>query len=295
MQTTSPERLIMGTMRLGSWGAGFTPKQYLKLIETCVDAGVTTFDLADIYGDYTTEGEFGAALAKKPKLRQQIKLITKCGIRRVCEARPAHQVKSYDSGKKHILRSVENSLRALGTDYLDQLLLHRPDLLMDPMEVAETFHELQKQGKVKEFGVSNFSPSQVALLHDQFPLVAHQVEASILQLNPFENGVFDQCQRLSLSPQAWSPLGGGKLFQPQISETREGRIVEALGALQFKYDATGDQLMLAFLLRHPAGLRPVLGTTRSERIHSAVKALQINLEKEDWYYLWQASTGERIP
>ena len=296
MEPTHPaSNLIMGTMRLGSWGAQFNAIQYMEVIETCLEAGINTFDLADIYGDYSTEGEFGKVVAQFSGLRDKIKLITKCGIRRVCDARPEHRIKSYDSGRAHIIASVHNSLRELQTDYLDVLLLHRPDVLMDPSEVADTFAELKESGRVREFGVSNFSPSQVALLRSKFPIQVHQVEASLLQLAPFQNGIMDQSMQLDMEFQAWSPLGGGKLFQPSKPESQEERVIEELTRLLLKYQAEPDQLLLAWLLRHPASIRPVLGTTRVERIKNAVAATRIKMEKEDWYGLWQASMGVRLP
>lgn len=289
-----PGQIIMGTMRLGAWGAQYTTAQYTEVLNTCLEAGISTFDLADIYGDYTTEAEVGKVLAERPELRSNIQLITKCGIKRVCDARPVHQIKSYDSSREHILASVDNSLQELNTDYLDLLLLHRPDYLMDPSEVADTFHELTEAGKVKAFGVSNFSPSQVELLKAKYPIQAHQIQISLLHPLPFQDGSIDQAFQHSMEIQAWSPLGGGSLFRPSAPDSQEGRVIAVLNELQTKYDAQPDPILLAWLLRHPAGIRPVLGTTRMERIQNAVKATQIELTAEDWYALWQASTGKRL-
>ncbi|MEN9600348.1 MAG: hypothetical protein RL596_2672 [Bacteroidota bacterium] len=164
MKSTNIGNPIAGCMRWGKWGAGFDTAAYRYLIEQCLAAGIRSFDHADIYGDYTTEEEFGAALKEDKTLRSQLKLITKCGIQMVTDNRPQHTIKSYHTGKKHILQSVENSLTNFGTDYIDVLLIHRPDPLLNPAEVAEAIQLLKQQGKVIEFGVSNFLPHQVNML-----------------------------------------------------------------------------------------------------------------------------------
>ena len=294
---SSPEegsRLIMGTMRLGKWDAQMDAQGYLKVIEASLEAGITTFDLADIYGDYTAEREFGEALALSSGLRDRIQIITKFGICRVCDNRPQYQVKHYDTGAAHIVQSVENALRDLGTDRIDQLLIHRPDALMDADEVAEAFTQLQAAGKVLSFGVSNFTPRQFELLHSRFPLTTNQIEANILHLDPFLDGTLDQLQQYRLAPQAWSPLGGGALFGDEQTEQLV-RIREVGAGLREKYGLALDQLLLAWLLRHPSGIRPVLGTTKIERIQRAVQAASVEMNREDWYTLWSASTGTRVP
>src|SRR5688572_29183186 len=162
--------VIAGCMKWGEWGAKFSTPQYLRLIEECIAAGITTFDHADIYGDYTVEEEFGKALREKPSLRGQIQLITKCGIRRFTPNRPAHRINSYDTSKKHIFHSVDSSLKLFHTDHLDLLLIHRPDPLMDADEIAGAFTQLKNQGKVLHFGVSNFTVSQLQMIHAAFPV-----------------------------------------------------------------------------------------------------------------------------
>lgn len=286
--------LIIGTMRLGAWGEKFDARQWMKFIEQCLEIDLDTFDHADIYGDYTTEEDFGHVLKENPSLRDQMKIITKCGIKKVSENRPSHQIKSYDSSADHIRFSVENSLKYLNTDRIDLLLLHRPDFLMDPDEVADAFAEINKEGKVLEFGVSNFTPSQFDLLHSQYPLVTNQVQVSITHLEPFIDGTLDQALKLKVRPTAWSPLGGGTLFSDNKPDADQ-RIWETAQPLKSKYDLKLDQLLLAWLLQHPSGIIPVLGTSKIERISSAKKALNVKLDREDWYRLWQASTGEKIP
>ena len=285
--------MIIGTMRLGAWGAKLQTNALQSFIEGCIEMDFTTFDHADIYGNYTTEEDFGKVLRWKPELRRQIQIITKCGIKMVAPNRPNHKIKSYDSSAKHIIQSVENSLKALNTEYVDVLLLHRPDYLMEPNEIAEAVNKLYASGKIHAFGVSNFNTQQVELLQRSIPLFTNQVEASLLHLNAFKDGTFDQCIRHKMKPIAWSPMGGGLLFLESKNENVK-RIQEVANPLLKKYEVTFDQLLLAFLRRHPAGIIPVLGTTNLERVKSAKGAMTMEMEREDWYDLWQASTGETI-
>jgi len=286
-------RVIAGTMKWGAWGSKFTTEQYLRLIEGCLDINVSSFDHADIYGNYSTEQEFGAALARSPHLRLKMQLITKCGIRMVTANRPAHQIKSYDLSASHIRASVENSLHNLHTDYLDLLLLHRPDPLMDPDQIAEVFTLLQQEGKVLHFGVSNFSPSQTQMILDRFPIRINQVEISILYLDPFLDGTLDMCITKKIIPMGWSPLGGGNIFAA-LDDERNKRIIAVASMLAQKYDVGPDQILLAWLLKHPAGIVPVLGTSKLHRIAAALQATQIDLEREEWFLLWRASMGREV-
>lgn len=284
---------IVGTMRLGKWGQQFTTDQMEAFVKECLELGLKDFDHADIYGDYTTEEDFGRIFQKQPQLRKEMRLITKCGIKMVASNRPDHQFKSYDSSADHIRLSVENSLKALQTDYLDMLLLHRPDYLLDPLEVAEEFTRLKEEGKVLSFGVSNYSTAQFDLLNDHVTLITNQVEISIQNRMAFDNGVLDQCYRKQLIPMAWSPLGGGALFQNPINDQVKALQVMAQ-ALAMKYEAQVDQILLAWLKKHPAGIIPVLGTSKMDRIRSAYESQRIELTHEEWYGLWQAATGEEI-
>ncbi len=284
--------IIVGTMRLGSWGEKFDESRYQKFIEQCIGIGATTFDHADIYGDYTTEAEFGNVLRKQPSLRGKMELITKCGIRMVAENRPEHRIKSYDCSKAHIIASVENSLKALGTDYLDLLLLHRPDYLLHPDDVAAAFTQLEEEGKVLSFGVSNFSASQFAVLNASYPLQTNQIELSLLHLDPLDDGTLDQCLQHKISPQAWSPLGGGQLFRSDASNVQKIRMIAEM--LCEEYSASMDQIMISWLRQHPSKIRPVLGTSKFARVQSAVEALDIQLSRTHWYELLQAATGKTI-
>jgi predicted oxidoreductase len=286
-------KLIAGCMNWGKWGAGFTTVQYLQLIEESLAAGITSFDHADIYGGYTTESEFGQALKQKPSLRQQMQLITKCGIKMLAAERPGNKIKSYNTSKEYIIQSAEQSLLNLQTDYLDLLLIHRPDPLMNPDEIAEAFLQLKKEGKVLHFGVSNFTPSKTSLLHSRFIVEVNQVEISLLHLDPFLNGQLDHCIENNIIPMAWSPLGGGKLNAPE-KDGKIKRILSVAEKLGKKYAAEPEDILFAFLAKHPAGILPVAGTTKISRLQSALKAIEINIEREEWFMLWSASTGNEV-
>lgn len=284
---------MIGTMRIGQWGSNMNEFEIEKFIEGCISLDLIDFDHADIYGSYTTEADFGAVLKKRPDLRNQIRITTKCGIKLVSKNRIKHIIKSYDLTKDHIKSSVENSLHALSTDYIDTLLLHRPDFLLNPYEIAEAFTELEKEGKVKYFGVSNFSVSQFDLLQQIFPLSAHQVEISLLQREAFENGILEQCQKWGISPTAWSPMGGGLLLKSS-SDQNLTQLQNKIILLAEKYHAQPDQILLAWLRKHPVGIVPILGTSKLSRIKNAKDSLKTNLTHEEWYMLWQASTGTEI-
>jgi len=286
-------------MRLGIWGANYSTAQMQQFIEQCIALKAVDFDLADIYGHYTTEAAFGKALKSNSHLRSQVSLTTKCGINLVCEQRPQHKIKSYDLTKAHIIASVEQSLKNLQTDYIDILLLHRPDYLMNPHEIvnpheiAEAFEQLKKDGKVLNFGVSNFSASQFNLLHNFTPLITNQIEISAMHLNAFNDGTLDQCLQLDVVPTAWSPVGGGTYFSEEQNE-QVALLKPVVQQLAEKYSCTEDVLLLAWLKKHPANIVPVIGTSKIERVKAAINAQQLNISHEDWYEVWQASTGEEV-
>jgi predicted oxidoreductase len=285
---------IVGTMRLGQWGAGFDTKAYQSFIEACLELGLNDFDHADIYGDYTTEKEFGAVLKSSPSLREQMQITSKFGIKMVSPNRPFHSIKSYDTSSQHIINSVNNSLRQLNTEYLDVLLIHRPDILMDYHEIAESFHALKTRGKVHHFGVSNFECWQFDALNQLIPLCTNQVEASILHLDAYTNGTLAQCQSLGINPTIWSPFAGGKIFADKDNPSVK-RIHLVLEKLMKKYSAQADQILLAWIRKHPSDSIPVLGTSKIERIQSAKVSLDININREEWYELYCASTGKKVP
>ena len=289
--TFSP--LIIGTMRLGVWGVKMTTTELEKFVAACIELGLTDFDHADIYGHYTTEDEFGKVLKNQPSWRQKIQLTTKCGIKLTSENRSNHKIKSYDSTKAHIIASAEYSLKALETDYIDVLLLHRPDYLMNPHDIAEAAETLKKDGKIKHFGVSNYTASQFDLLNSYTPLITNQIELSILHLNALDDGTLDQCIKNNINPTAWSPFGGGSIFQNSEVE-RNQRIQKVANALAEKHNASLEQILLAFLLKHPSSIIPVLGTSKIERIKNALNATKINLTHEEWYELLEASKGHEV-
>ncbi|AXT53924.1 hypothetical protein D1818_25070 [Aquimarina sp. BL5] len=286
-------RIVAGCMNWGEWGANLTIDQSQKLIEDCIAIGVTTFDHADIYGHYTTETLFGNAIKGKSSIRKQIQLITKCGIRLVTPNRPENNIKSYKTTKKYIIESVEQSLVNLQTDYIDMLLIHRPSPLMNPSEIAETFEMLKSSGKVLSFGVSNFTTSQFEMLNAFFPLQTNQIEISPLQLSPFIDGSLDQCIKHEIKPMAYSTLAGGKFFSKQPEESVV-RINEVVNRLIQKYDVPADQILTAWLLKHPSGIVPVMGSTKISRIQSAVNSLSLQITDEEWFEIWEASAGEEV-
>lgn len=282
-------------MKWGLWGAKFDTASYEKMIKDCIELGVTSFDHADIYGDYTTEAEFGNVLKQEPSLRPKIQLITKCGIQKLSVNRPHHKIKSYDTSFEHIIASVETSLENFHTDYIDCLLIHRPDFAMNADEVADAFSQLKQQGKVLHFGVSNFKRWQVDLLNSRFPIEINQVECSVLHLDPFADGTLDQCQQHRMVPMAWSPLGGGNIFAvTEEEDERNKRITAVATILAEKYATSPDIVLLSWLLNHPSGIHPVLGTTKTARVRAAVEAFSVKLEREEWYMLWRASTGKEV-
>ncbi|WP_438946151.1 aldo/keto reductase [Sediminibacterium sp.] len=283
---------VAGCMRWGKWGANFSTYDYRQLIDQCLSIGVNSFDHADIYGDYTTEEEFGEALKEDKTIRPQIKLITKCGIQMVTENRPEHNIKSYNTSKKHIIRSAEQSLKNFGTDYLDVLLIHRPDPLLDPAEVAEAIQSLQIQGKVRSFGVSNFLPHQVNMLRKWVQIDYNQIEVSIIRTSPFSNGILDNCIENNIVPMAWAPLGGGLLTDDLHPHFRS--ISHAAHLLSEKYAMGLNEMLIAWLNTHPAGILPVIGTTKAERLEQAKKAASIKLTREDWFLLMKAAMGEDV-
>ena len=262
-------------------------------IEHALDLGISSFDLADIYGGYTVEAQFGAALAQVPALRERLQIVSKCGIKLVSPQRPAHALKSYDSSRAHVLASVDASLRALHTDRIDLLLMHRPDLLMDPEELAQTFRQLLAAGKVLHFGVSNHTPGQLALLRRRHPLLTHQLELSVLQMKALADGTLEQCLDLGLRPMIWSPLGGGRLFSGDDAQTQRVRLV--LQDLALRHACSVATVAYAWVLRHPSRPRLITGTRRAEGLTEAMAALQIELSAEDWYRVWQASIGYEVP
>jgi|AntRauTorckE5430_2_1112549.scaffolds.fasta_scaffold02675_3 predicted oxidoreductase len=287
-------RIVAGTMTWGEWGADYPPTQMAEMIGYCLELGITSFDHADIYGHYSTEETFGAALHQLgTSVRTQTQLVTKCGIRLETNRRPDNRLKSYDLSRDYIVASAERSLRNLKTDYLDLFLLHRPSPLMKPAEVAEAFAHLKDSGKVRAFGVSNFTPSQFALLEDVTPLVTNQVECHPLHSDAFYDGTFDQLLGRSIRPMVWSPLGGAAYFKGE--STFVLRLRDTVKTMAKKYGDVGeDVILLAWLLRHPASPVPVVGTTKKSRLNATRLALEIELEMQDWFAILAAARGREV-
>ncbi len=292
-EDVSLSRIVHGMWRLNDWG--YSKEETLNFIESCLYMGITSFDHADIYGNYTVEEQFGQALALKPSLRDQMELVTKCGIKLISSKRPAHSIKHYDTSREHIIQSVDQSLMNFKTDYIDVLLLHRPDPMMDPSEVAEAFTCLKREGKVKRFGVSNFLPSQYKMLNSYLedPLVTNQIEISATYLEHFENGTMEQCLIDRISPMAWSPLGGGSIFTS--TDEKALRVRNSLEKIKEETGAASiDQVLYAWLLTHPANIIPIVGSGKLDRVKSAADALELKLSRQQWFEILEASKGNEV-
>ncbi len=288
--TTSYSKIIAGTMTWGTWGKRFSKEQMVDIMHHCIEVGISTFDHADIYGGYTTEADFGLAFKESNISREEIQLITKCGIQLNAATRP-NIVAHYEYSEEYIIYSVDQSLKNLNTEYIDMLLLHRPSPLMNPEPISAAIRKLQSEGKVKDFGVSNFTPSQIAMLEKQILIISNQVEFSLTANQPMYEGTLDDCIANSRMAMSWSPLGG--VFKEKTEQVQ--RIQKVLEKMMVKYNATKDQLLLAWVLKHPAKVHPVVGTATKSRLTNAVEALKIDLELSDWFMLLEASKGHQVP
>ncbi len=282
--------IIAGTMNWGKWGRNFNQTDIQQLIATCLTEEITTFDHADIYGGYTTEVAFGSAWAEMDIDRKEVQFITKCGIKYVCEERD-YSIKHYDYTKEHIIWSVENSLKNLQTEYIDVLLLHRPSPLMETEVVAEAVSELKRSGKILAFGLSNFTPSQTDLIKKYSSVAYNQIQFSATHLEPMLNGELDYMALHNIQPMAWNPLGS--VYKEENSQTM--RLKELLQKLTVKYGVSDDLLLLAWVLKHPTKIQPVVGTTQMDRIKRLKQLHEFELELEDWFAIWTESIGTKIP
>ncbi|WP_034894956.1 aldo/keto reductase family oxidoreductase [Gillisia sp. Hel_I_29] len=286
--------IIHGQWRLSEWG--LTNNELLSLLNECVNLGVTTFDHADIYGDYSCEALFGAALKLQPELRDKIQLISKCGIKLISEKYPERTIKHYDYSYKHIVSSAENSLKQLHTDRLDLLLLHRPAPFFDPDEVSKAFNHLKNSGKVLHFGVSNFTPQEFSMLNSRLEdkLVTNQIEISPYCLEHFENNNINYLIENNIKPMAWSPLAGGEILKPKSDKGK--RVLTAIQevANDLQQDKL-DKVIYSWLLKHPAKILPIVGTGNINRIKTAVDASQLPFTLEHWYKIYSASMGVEVP
>ncbi len=286
-------RIVQGMMRLNQWN--FTKKELEEFVKKCVDLGVTTFDHADIYGNHTCESIFGTVLKDNLFLRNKIQIITKCGIMLKNEKFP-RRVQHYNTRKEHILEAVDQSLKNLNTNYIDLLLIHRPDPYMNPEEIAEAFYQLNKAGKVLYFGVSNFTIQQFKTLQSKMNLnlITNQIEISPYNLEHFQNDNIYFLMEKNINPMAWSPLAGGKLFN--INDEKGKRITNALKEISKDFNTESlDTIVYAWLLNHPVGIIPISGSGKIQRLKNAVDALEIKMDPEQWYIIYEAALGQRVP
>jgi len=283
-------RFVMGYWRLMEWN--FTPRQLVSFIEAHLDLGVTTVDHADIYGGYQCEAAFGEALKLAPHLRARMEMVTKCGI--ATTAKPEHALGHYITGRDHIIRSAEQSLVNLATDYLDLLLIHRPDPLMDADEVAEAFLQLHQSGKVRHFGVSNFTPAQFSLLQSRLPftLVTNQVEISPVHQPLLLDGTLDQLQQLRIRPMAWSCLGGGRIFSDADCQPLRDELHQVTTELNAE---NIEQVIYAWVLRLPSAPLPIIGSGKIERVRSSLGALNLQMSRQQWFRIRKAALGYDVP
>lgn len=294
MAEKGPEfsQLVQGYWRLESWK--MTAQERLSFLKQHVELGITTVDNAAIYGN--SEVLFGEALKLEPAMRDQIEIVSKFGINGIPSVMGEKRVSHYDSSKQAILTSTENSLQRLGVEQLDALLVHRPDFLMDADQVADAFSELKQGGKVKHFGVSNFTSSQFDLLQSRldFPLMTNQVEINPLNFGVLEDGTTDQLQQYRVRPMAWSCLAGGDIFSEETDQARRLRgtlleLAEEIGAHSI------EQVIFAWVLKHPSNPVALIGSGKIGRVKEAIGALNIKMNTEQWYRVWVASKGYAVP
>ena len=285
--TLSP--IIAGTMNWGVWDKNLSTSEMESMIQICLENKITTFDHADIYGSYTTEADFGKAFASSKINREALQFVSKCGIQHLSENRP-NKIKHYDYSKEYIIWSAENSLKNLQTDYLDVLLLHRPSPLMQADEIAEAVAKLKTEGKILDFGLSNFTASQTELIRQKTVISYNQVQFSATNYKPMVDGSFDYMQIHNIQPMSWNPLG--TVFREDNEQTR--RMKKLLATLVSKYHFGSDTILLSWILQHPARVIPIAGTVNIARIQSLIKAVELPLEKEDWFAIWKASKGKDV-
>ncbi|MCK7419326.1 aldo/keto reductase [Enterobacter asburiae] len=283
-------RFVMGYWRLMDWN--MSPLQLASFIEEHLDLGITTVDHADIYGGYQCEAAFGEALKLVPALRDRMEIVTKCGI--ATTAKPEHALGHYITDSAHIIKSAEQSLVNLATDRIDLLLIHRPDPLMDADEVAEAFLNLHQSGKVRHFGVSNFTPAQFALLQSRLPftLATNQVEISPVHQPLLLDGTLDQLQQLRVRPMAWSCLGGGRLFNDDEFQPLRNEF-ETI-ALELNAESI-EQVVYAWILRLPSKPLPIIGSGKIERVRSALAAEELQMTRQQWFRIRKAALGYDVP
>lgn len=280
-------RIISGTMNWGTWGVNHSKEDMCKLILESFDSGINSFDHADIYGGYTTEVSFGDAFAETGINREDVFFISKCGIMYPSEKLPI-QTKHYDYSEDHINKSVDNSLKNLRTDYLDCLLLHRPSPLMDISIISDAVKRLIKSGKIKSFGVSNFTANQMDMFKGKLDILYNQINLSLTHLDHMFDGTLEYMQANDILPMAYSPLGS-------YFKEENVKIKKVVDKLKNKYGCSDYQILISWLLKHPSKVYPVIGTTKSDRIKNTLGSLKIEIDLIDWFELLEASVGKRVP
>ena len=283
-------RIVAGMWRMTEWG--MSAEGRVALVEQCLALGVTTFDHADIYGDYGVETLFGQALRLQPSLRDRIELVSKCGIKLLSQKHPQHTIQHYDTTLEHIVASAENSLRQLHPDHLDLLLIHRPDPLMNFDEIAEAFTRLQQSGKVKHVGVSNFTRHQFESLNRRVALATNQVELSPLCSAPLFDETLDGLQDLRIAPMAWSPLGGGRLFA--AADEQAGAVRAVVQEIADRLNQPFASVVFAWIMALPSRPLPLTGSGRIEAIRDAVTGTTFALERADWFRILRAARGHEV-
>ena len=286
-------RLAYGVWRL-SEATDSSPKAVLERIHACLDQGVTTFDHADIYGDYRCETLFGDALRLDPTLKKRMQIVTKTDIMLLSKQWPSTRVKHYDTSPVHVLASVDRSLKRIGVDVIDTLLIHRPDPLMDAHALGACLDQLSDSGKIRSAGVSNFMPWDVDLLQStmRHTLLTNQIELSLMHTDPLTNGQMAHAQQHQQALMAWSPLGGGRLFG---QEDCAKRLRPALDALAKTASTDTTAVAIAWLLHHPVNVIPVLGTNDLHRIKQMHAAFQVPMDRQTWFELYTLAIGNDVP
>ena len=289
MQKTKLSPIIAGTMNWGIWDKKLTTKEMEHMIHVCLENKITTFDHADIYGSYSTETEFGKAFSQSKIPRENVQFISKCGIELISENRN-NKIKHYHYSKEYIIWSVENSLKNLKVDFLDVLLLHRPSPLMQAEEIAEAVVKLRKEGKIIDFGLSNFTSSQTELIRQKIDISYNQIQFSATDYKPMLDGSLDYMQIHNIRPMSWNPLG--TVFREDNEQTRRLKIL--LAKLVEKYSFGSDTILLSWILQHPAHIIPIAGTVNVARIQMLNKAIELKLDLEDWFAIWTESMGTEV-
>jgi predicted oxidoreductase len=283
---------ILGSMRFGDWGARLSPAAVADLLEAALDLGIDTLDLADIYGGHTTNALVGAAFAARTGLRARYKLIAKVGIVMANSPGNARGMQHYDLSVAHLQQALNDTLTALGTDRIDTLMLHRYDPRMEPAAIADWVREEQREGRVGDFGVSNFDAHAIALFDNRLPVVADQIELSLANSAALDDGTLAATHARGAEAQAWSPLGGGDLLNPH--SLIGARLHERLHAIAHEFGLDAAGVLLRWVASLPA-TRVVLGSTKIERLREGVRACAEPLPRDAWYALWEAARGKAVP